>query len=208
MSEENKEENKDESIDILATNNVTAALDLGIPITYVGDLVNNRYHGKGVYSIGKNSTVPSGIHAITYDGEFVDGDFHGHGRLYVDDSGGYFEGIWNKNKLQSGGYIFHDKLKYKSINDDKWNYASKSDPRFYGEIKAGLQLGENLTYETPTGLPIHIPRGCFDTIDGYFDPKKKAVLDYTTGELIRMPDQEEKEWIIENCRNNPIYEDE
>jgi hypothetical protein len=95
---------------------------------------------------------------------------------------------------------------------------------FKGEVKAGLQLGENLTFETPAGLPIHIPRGCFDTIDGYFDPKKKAVLDYTTGyyiiiyiifyylfiikgEQIRMPDQEEKEWIMANCRNNPIYEE-
>lgn len=162
--------------------------DINLDSSYKGDLDNARANGKGTYtsSIG------------TYVGDFKEGNFHGNGTLTV--KGGVYQGTWVKGILESGKFIYEDKLEHKSIDEDEWIYCSKKDPRFYIEIKNGLKIGDPLEYDTPHVTKPHIPDGCYDVIEGYYDPNKFAIFDYENHTQIRMPSKLESEWIIKNCR--------
>jgi hypothetical protein len=45
-----------------------------------------------------------------------------------------------------------------------------------------------------------LPPGCFDTIDGYLDPKSYIIRSYENGDEVRRPDVQERQWITQNCR--------
>jgi hypothetical protein len=92
-------------------------------------------------------------------------------------------------------------LKYKSISQTNWNYCSKEDPRFHEEIQGGLEVGGPLRKVTSHSNASLLPIGCYDTIDGYFDPQKAAVLSYEDNTIVlRIPEKSEREWIVKNCR--------
>ncbi len=69
-------------------------------------------------------------------------------------------------------------------------------------IPPGLQLGQPLQYESANPENVKkVPAGCYDTNDGYFDPKNLAILNYDSHEAVRIIDKEEREWILKNCRH-------
>jgi hypothetical protein len=115
-------------------------------------------------------------------------------------SDGYYQGYWDNGKLASGGFVFEDGLEHKKVTQKNWDYCSANDPRFYGEMKDGIQLGMELR-DTAAHDNAHLtPKDCFDTVDGYYDAFKHAVFDYRTNEIIRTPNQTEIDWIMANCR--------
>jgi len=159
--------------------------------SYQGDLLHNRYNGRGVYrcSFGQ------------YNGEFKDGYFHGEGVLFM--KGGQWKGKWYKGKLAEGKFIFEDGLEHKDYGVDQWAYCSVVDPRFHTEkTDDKLLLGMPLKRETPKLKTPIIPPGTYDTMDGYYDPNKFTIFDYDTNAEIRMPSQKEAAWIVENCRKS------
>lgn len=164
--------------------------ELGSGSSYEGDYKDKRYEGYGTYKSSYG----------TYTGNFFDGYFHGQGTLLI--KGGEYSGIWKNGALIDGKFKFLDGLEHKNINEKDWNYCSNKDPRFYCEIVDGLSLGSQLIRDTPAEVTPIIPFGCYDTLDGYYDPKKFCVFDYDTHEQVRMPTQEESQWIVDNCRSN------
>jgi hypothetical protein len=157
--------------------------------SYTGDYLHGRFHGKGVYVLKNN---------VKYEGNFNDGEFNGEGTLFVNK--GCYKGIWKNGKLIEGGFIFEDGLEYSKINENNWNYCSKKDPRFYGEIKDGLGLTDPLKYPSANTNVDKLPKGAYDVIDGYFVSKTHTIYSYETNEQLRVPDEAEIEWIKANCR--------
>mmetsp|Transcript_3279 Transcript_3279/g.3447 ORF Transcript_3279/g.3447 Transcript_3279/m.3447 type:complete len:171 (-) Transcript_3279:119-631(-) len=157
-------------------------------IQYEGSYLNGRFEGHGTYwcDLGR------------YTGYFSDGQFHGRGTLFLKD-GGKFEGEWRKGKFisESGRYVFEDGLEFKESN---WEYCSETDNRFYAEILEDVPPTGPLKYVTANKNNPLLPLGCYDCIDGYFDPKMNAVRDYETHSEIRRPDQEDVKWILKYCR--------
>lgn len=45
-----------------------------------------------------------------------------------------------------------------------------------------------------------LPFNCYDLHTGYFDPEEGVVMSYATGDKLRDVDEEEKAWILANCR--------
>ena len=195
--------------------------------TYQGEYLKGRYHGRGKW-IGNLSYLglkpPTGPKETTttttttttndnndnennnndqkiciYEGHFENGQFHGQGKLIL--NGGRYEGIWHRGQLAEGGFIYDDGLVGRELRKE-WDYCSSQDPRFYSEIKSGFELGGKLMHKTPHKLAPVLPPNCYEVIDGYYDPKRLAVFSHTTNEQIRMPDKDEKEWIIKYCRHN------
>jgi hypothetical protein len=155
---------------------------------YEGDYLEGRFHGRGVYK--QND--------FKYDGNFLDGLYHGEGTLFL--KSGRFEGNWNKGKLVDGGFIFEDGLHYSKQDEDRWKYCSNEDPRFYSEIQNDLQIGEKLSEVTSHSYGNSLPKGCYDVIEGYYDPKKLMIFSYGTNDELRMPTKEEHKWFLANCR--------
>lgn len=172
---------------------------------YDGEIANGRYEGKGTYILPTKASSK-------YVGTFQDGAFHGQGVLTVD--GGKFVGEWNRGKMVSGKFIFEDGLEYKPMNDtEPWNYCSNSDPRFFIEREEKVPMApttsaSRLKYERPSKETPFLPPGCYDTIDGYYDPKKFAIFSFEDATEVRMPDKKEVAWIVENCRYAPLDEEE
>jgi len=171
---------------------------------YTGEVSRGRWDGKGTYKLPGSSN--------TFVGTFEDGAFHGPGVLKVE--GGKWVGEWRRGKMISGHFVFLDGLEHKAISDSKpWSYCSSGDPRFYIEIqenepKMATSNTSKLKYKTPEVVTPFLPPGCFDTIDGYYDPKKFAVYSYESGKEIRMPDKKEAAWIVANCRYSPLAHEE
>lgn len=195
--------------------------------TYQGEYLKGRYHGRGVWkgNLGYLGLKPKGTiskettndndnnnnennnnksdeiqNICVYIGDFENGYFHGSGKLMLE--GGKYEGIWHKGQLSKGGWIYDDGLVGRELRKD-WIYCTAEDPRFYSEITAGFELGAPLIHKTSHKLAPVLPPNCYEVIDGYFDPKRLAVFSHTTNEQIRMPDKDEKEWIVKYCRHNP-----
>jgi hypothetical protein len=155
---------------------------------YYGEYKNGRFHGKGIYRHKE----------MRYEGGFVDGHFHGEGILYVD--GGCYSGYWQRGELVEGGFIFDDGLPHLKVGYKFWEYCSQYDHRFYQEIKDGIPRGEQLRDLTAHPYADKLPKDCYDTIDGYYDPKKHLVFSYETNEVIRTPDSNEIDFILTTCR--------
>jgi len=190
---------------------------------YQGEYLKGKYHGRGKW-IGNLSylglkpiSAPAPAPTTTttdnnndndkneeqniciYEGHFQNGLFHGQGKLIL--SGGKYEGIWHKGNLAEGGFIYDDGLVGRELRKE-WIYCTAEDPRFYSEISSGFELGSKLLHKTPHKLAPILPPNCYEVIDGYFDPKRLAVFSHTSNEQIRMPDKDEKEWIMKYCRHN------
>jgi hypothetical protein len=101
--------------------------------------------------------------------------------------------------------VFQDGLEHKKVTQKNWDYCSTRDPRFYGEMKDGIENGMELRDATAHDNAHLTPKDCFDTVDGYYDALKHAVFDYRTNEIIRTPNQTEIDWILANCRVGKGY---
>lgn len=156
---------------------------------FEGVTENGRFQGKGTYT----------FEGHVYEGNFDNGEFSGEGRLTLK-NGCYYEGEWKNGKLVEGGFYFEDGLPYLKIGYKLWEYCSKYDPRFYEEIKQGVQNGDPLLMKTAHQYGDNLPKGAYDTIDGYYDQKSKCIYSYETKELLREPTTEEINWIKANCR--------
>ncbi|RYY85568.1 hypothetical protein EON63_07260 [archaeon] len=82
-------------------------MNLDLAGHYEGDVVDGRYHGKGVYKYLD----------FKYEGNFLDGQFHGEGALHV--AGGAYKGLWRNGVLVDGGFVFDDGLQYVKVGGYK-----------------------------------------------------------------------------------------
>ena len=137
-------------------------------------------------SLTGSFVFPSGS---IYTGQFVDGIFSGSGTLRFS-QGGTFTGNWTNGKLNTGGYAFKDKLEYK---EEEWEYLEK-DKRFWSEMQNNVPI--EIADQSGMGMIVSqkIPAGCFDLLDGYFDPKQQQIFKYD-GEYARTPSQDEVQFI-------------
>jgi hypothetical protein len=180
---------------------------------YEGKYEAGLFEGSGVYS------YPDG--KAKYVGEFSRGLFHGEGSMLV--PGGKFSGRWEKGKMVHGLFVFDDGLQHKKLGTKTWDYCSQNDRRlvnleirhanardrsvtlhlfrrFYPEIKAGVPKSKLQLLAVNMSNFSKVPPGCYDTVDGYFHPKKSCIYDYNSGDEVRVINSEEREWIIKNCR--------
>ena len=145
---------------------------------------------KGVY------TYPDGSKFV---GELKNGCFHGPGKLYLD--GGLFDGVWDKGRVVSGGYVFDDNLEYK---EKDWEYCDgETDRRFATEIQAGAlnaACGGVFRNKPAPGEPLK--DGCYDAGDGYFNSRDGGVYKYEDDSYIREADAEEKKFLIEKAASS------
>ena len=95
----------------------------------------------------------------------------------------------------------------KGEQGEEWAYCSATDPRFYSEIRDGIQLGAELRDSVPHDFEHLLPMKCYDTIDGFYDPHKHAVFAYDhsaeggAGSLpLRVPPADEIEWLMRVAR--------
>lgn len=133
---------------------------------------------------------------IIYKGTFKNNMFHGQGVLYFP-NGQRIKGIWDNGKCKERKYYFNDGLKFKEIN---WKYCTNSDRRYSTCIFNGLlPIGEH--YLTKDRPPRIIPNGCYDTGNGFYNPKKKCILCPDTFEkILEIPTSLKEKWIFRNCR--------
>lgn len=145
---------------------------------------NEWYEGEGKF------TFPNGV---VYDGQFRKGEFHGEGAL-VYPNGGRYQATWERGYAIEGRYIFNDGLLYEDRN---WQYISQGDRRFYTEVLDGLQpAGKTLL--TNEREPPKIPKGTYDTGNGYYDPATKLIMSYDGTSVIDQ--QLDEQWILNHCR--------
>lgn len=156
--------------------------------TYEGETKDGRYHGRGIYR----------AQSCHYEGNFFNGKFHGEGTLYV--AGGSFKGYWQNGELVDGGFIFEDGLQYLKVGHKFWDYCSANDRRFYQEIKDGISISGPLRDHTSHPYAKNLPVGCYDAIDGYYDPRRHMIVSYETNEELRAPGSEEIDFILNHCR--------
>jgi len=152
---------------------------------YEGKIEDGRFVGEGEY------TYPDGT---KYVGSFKNGEFHGEGTLYFEN--GAYHAQWEEGKEISGEYIFADGLKYQTGSD--WDYCTAKDRRFYTEVTGGIKPAGELQL-TNEGNALKVPEGCYNSGDGYYNPKTSAIHKFGTGEEIRRVSVEEAQWITEKC---------
>lgn len=155
---------------------------------YEGDILDGRYHGRGVYTCQE----------CTYEGSFFDGKFHGEGVLRV--QGGSYKGYWRHGELVDGGLVFEDGLQHLKVGFKFWDYCSPQDRRFYKEIQDGVPVLGPLRDVTSHAHGSALPIGCYDTVDGYYEPRRHMIMSYEKNEEIRAPDPEEIDFILTTCR--------
>lgn len=131
-----------------------------------------------------------------YVGEFRDGAFHGEGTIYFHGLGKY-EAQWDQGVAHDGTYSFKDGLEY-SQPKEKWAYCTAEDRRFLTEHMNGLQpAGQSQIVDNMP--PRAIPKGAYDTGDGYFNADLGLLYTYDD-QFLRAPGLDELEWIPVHCR--------
>ncbi|XP_017782640.1 PREDICTED: MORN repeat-containing protein 5 [Nicrophorus vespilloides] len=105
-------------------------------------------------------------------------------------------GEWLEGKLLSWKYKFRDGLEF----EQPWKYCKYPDRRFYTTLLEGLRpAGRELI--TNDVVPRPIPKGCYDVGEGFYSPQHKCIISaYDENKIIRIPNEEEENWIIKNCR--------
>ncbi|KAK5650947.1 hypothetical protein RI129_001976 [Pyrocoelia pectoralis] len=135
--------------------------------------------------------------------------YHDEGRVTYP-MGHTLRGTWFHGKLTGYKFNFPDSLTY----EENWKYCKMPDRRlvnvscfeltigfrFFTCIQEGLRpAGRSLL--TNDECPRRIPDGCYDTGDGYYNPKTKCVMSVIKpGRILRIPTKSEETWIMENCR--------
>lgn len=116
---------------------------------YIGELINDKRHGKGVYKWKNGSSYEGdfvddkangyGIHKYAdinnyiYKGHWLDNKKHGHG-YEIFDNGDTYEGNWNNHKMDGiGTYVFKNGWD----RDDEDN----SSETYTGEFENNINIG-------------------------------------------------------------------
>lgn len=69
------------------------------------------------------------------------------------------------------------------------------------EYKTLKPIGDHFIAPPKYNRPI--PDGCYDTIEGFYNPKTKCLYDpKDLSKILRIPTSTEEKWIIENCRKS------
>ena len=111
----------------------------------------------------------------SYDGALVNGRMEGKGNYTLStdtrNEGDMLDGMFH-GKVISGKYVFVDGLEF---DEESWTYCDGYDRRFYTEICDGLKpaVRSPLTNRFP---PRVIPEGCYDTGNGFYNPKARIVI--------------------------------
>lgn len=103
-------------------------------------------------------------HGVVYDGQLKDGMFHGKGVLTYP-MGQMVVGEWYEGEIMSWTF------KYKNIKQCTLDtYCKQPDRRFLKTLYSQLRPAgkEYLTNDQPTR---RIPEGCYDVVDGFYNPK-------------------------------------
>lgn len=142
----------------------------------------------GMHSSGKYNL----FYGPRVDADFFDNMFHGVGSLTYPNRS-RIEGIWDKGHMTSYRYYYPDDLCFGP-------YCQMPDRSFILERRFGLKpAGRSL--EINSFDPREIPTGCYDTVDGFYDPQKKYVFDRLDPKhIIRIPTKSEHLWILKHCR--------
>ena len=147
-------------------------VDLWSGSKFSGEMKNGWFEGKGRF------VFPSGV---VYDGSFHKGEFHGVGELRYPGQGA-FKATWVDGRATNGTFTFEDGLVF-SEND--WSYLNGQSRHIHGHHLDNLP---------------DIPEETFDTGEGYFDPRTNLVFSYDRAHISEAPSDEEKLWIMRNCR--------
>ncbi|ORZ40208.1 MORN repeat-containing protein 5-like protein [Catenaria anguillulae PL171] len=150
------------------------------------DTVNGRVEGDGKYVFADGTT---------FTGSFKDGRFHGPG-IMTFPNGVQYQGKWEHGEAVEGVMRFADGLEF-DADLSKWDYCTPRDRRFYQERVGGIRPADD-TQITPNDKQGSIPVGTYDVADGYYDPADQWVHKYS-GEKLRFPEPEEREWIVKTC---------
>lgn len=159
-------------------------------VLYSGERAKDgRLEGHGEFTFASGNT---------YDGELLDGRFHGKGVLHFPDGGRYIA-EWRHGTVLSGQYVFADKLFYQ---EDDWDYCVEAKDRRFHEERCALQpTGSTLLTNHPRDDPdFHVPPGCYDVGNGYYDPHQKCIYEFKTKNKLRDVPPAEEEWIVKHCR--------
>jgi len=161
---------------------------------YDGEKQDGRMHGAGIYenALGK------------YVGEFENGQFHGNGTFYcpAEKGGGRWEGYWENGVMTEGRFVYNDDLVYEEKN---WAYCTKRDPRFRDELTTNIKREGPLRDDMAKQANLQkLPKETYDAGDGYLDPTTYIIHEYGTGDQVRRPEQEQREWIIANGRKGEV----
>ncbi|XP_031327414.1 cilia- and flagella-associated protein 251-like [Photinus pyralis] len=154
--------------------------------------LTNRYCGNwDVFGLNKEE-----LYGVVYDGEFDDGQYHGDGTLTYP-MGHKFYGTWCHGRLINYRFQFPDSLEY--VTD--WKYCKMPDRRYFACIQDGLRPAGRSLLTNDEPPPRRIPEGCYDTGDGFYNPKTKCVMSaIRPGHIIRIPKKSEEAWIMPHCR--------
>ncbi|CAG9855970.1 unnamed protein product [Phyllotreta striolata] len=136
-------------------------------------------------------------HGVVYKGNFLDGEFHGTGVL-IYPKGQRLEGTWRHGKLVESVFI----------TGDNCNIVFKEDFLQFPVRVHEDEVDENMTVlctEKQLSQPKHeIPEGCYDTIDGYFDPYTFVIYSYD-GKLKRVATNQEGLLILSKYRQKASF---
>ena len=132
-----------------------------------------------------------------YEGSFNLGKFHGRGTITFAKNGGKYTAEWVNGEDTGGKYEFKDGLDFQAKD---WNYCTDKDRRFFSEVLNDKIPSSGATLMSDTRQPTQLPVGCYDVVDGYYDPATGKIHSYETKEVLRTPTKEREEWIKAKCR--------
>ncbi|KAJ8942960.1 hypothetical protein NQ318_016735, partial [Aromia moschata] len=177
-----------------------------------GSSYEGNYNSLGFAGLGEY-VYP---HGVRYNGYFKNGHFHGDGTLTYP-MGQQIDGIWKNGRLISFSFKFADGLEYTS----PWKYCQQPNRRythtltnnthvinwtailiiFQSEVLDGLHAAGNeyLTNLQPTK---NLRDGCYDTVDGYFDPVTKCVY---KDEYVLEKNEEEEKSVDEDASVDDVF---
>lgn len=128
---------------------------------------------------------------MIYEGEFYDGQFHGNGTMLYPNGNRIIVTSVN-GTLQTMKLVYADESEF-DINDKEYVVEPKqcSDydcPPITDEIFKCSGIGDD------------IPPGCYDTLDGYYNPKTKCIHDKKHFKImLRIITAEEEQFIMKYC---------
>ena len=91
-------------------------------------------------------------------------------------------------------------MSYLKIGEKYWHYCCGEDTRFHQEVMDNIPKTGPFSLISAHKKKLVIPVSCYDCGDGIYDARKNVVISHITGGEIRIPDEREQDWIIQNCR--------
>lgn len=143
-----------------------------------------------------------------YEGSFKNGLFHGYGTVTLHSSRFMMEAHFeNGSCTEVIDMRFKDGLPFKFEN---WEAFTDDDRRYWMENQYGLSgVGDHFSATAKSQRVL--PNDCYDTEEGAFDPHSGYIWSFKNHELVkklRFVEDEERKWIVENCRRSSFDAEE